>query len=139
MRGRHKGALLSALLALSLTGLAQADTLLIEKVRAGDMSGVQRPPRGMSMADVETYYGSPERRYQAVGDPPITRWDYPALSVYFDGDKVVHSVVRTPDHTAQLCLEIALERSTIEPRRIRVLHQAGGGRQRSRHAHADTA
>ena len=97
MKGRRKGALLSAIFALSVVAATQAETLLIEKMRADEISAVQRPPRGMTMADVETYYGSPERRHAPVGDPPITRWDYPRLSVYFDGDRVVHSVVRTPD------------------------------------------
>ena len=36
---------------------------------------------------------------QAVGgasaqQPPITRWDYPSFSVYFEHDKVIHAVAK---------------------------------------------
>jgi hypothetical protein len=30
----------------------------------------------------------------AVEQPPITRWDYPAFSVYFEHDRVIHAVAR---------------------------------------------
>jgi hypothetical protein len=30
-----------------------------------------------------------------VGAPPITRWDYPNFSVFFEGDRVIHAVVTT--------------------------------------------
>jgi hypothetical protein len=28
-----------------------------------------------------------------VGDPPITRWVYDRFTVYFENDRVIHSVV----------------------------------------------
>jgi hypothetical protein len=28
-----------------------------------------------------------------VGEPPISRWDYPAYSVFFEGPFVIHTVV----------------------------------------------
>jgi hypothetical protein len=27
-----------------------------------------------------------------VGKPPITRWDYPGFSVFFEGDRVIDTV-----------------------------------------------
>ena len=33
---------------------------------------------------------------QPVGQPPITRWDYPEYRLYFEYDHVLHAVV--PDH-----------------------------------------
>jgi hypothetical protein len=55
------------------------------------------PNRGASMAQVETRFGAPTVRHAAVGDPPITRWDYPQFSVFFEHDKVLHAViVRSP-------------------------------------------
>ena len=53
----------------------------------------------MSMTAVESAYGAPSQRHAAVGGdlpqhPPITRWDYPAFSVYFEHDRVVHAVAR---------------------------------------------
>ena len=54
---------------------------------------------GMSMTAVESSYGAPSQRHAAVGgsiaeQPPITRWDYPAFSVYFENDRVIHAVAR---------------------------------------------
>ena len=51
------------------------------------------PARGMSMAEVEARFGAPAERFAAVGQPPITRWVYPAFVVYFEYQTVVHSVV----------------------------------------------
>lgn len=56
---------------------------------------VDHPERGMKMSVVEGRYGAPATRYPAVGQPPITRWDYPGFVVYFEGDLVLHAVVVT--------------------------------------------
>jgi len=51
------------------------------------------PPPGSTMTTVEASLGAPTQRHGPVGDPPITRWDYPGLAVFFEYDKVLHSVV----------------------------------------------
>jgi hypothetical protein len=57
------------------------------------------PMRGATMAQVESRFGTPAQRHAAVGQPPITRWDYSQFSVFFEHDKVLHAViVRTPGH-----------------------------------------
>jgi len=48
----------------------------------------------MSMDRVEAVYGKPANRREAVGDPPITRWEYPGFVVYFEHHLVIHSVAR---------------------------------------------
>jgi hypothetical protein len=59
------------------------------------MPGAQdRPSRGMAMSQVEARYGAPATRSEAVGQPPITRWDYPGMIVYFEHGHVVHAVLR---------------------------------------------
>lgn len=50
------------------------------------------PHHGLSMNDVERQYGNPHRRHPAVGQPPITRWDYDGFSVFFEHRTVLHSV-----------------------------------------------
>lgn len=55
-------------------------------------STANRPARGMSMEKVEAVYGAPSRREPAVGEPPITRWEYPGFVVYFEHQYVIHSV-----------------------------------------------
>jgi len=41
---------------------------------------------------VEKQFGPPTTRHPTVGKPPITRWDYPNFSVFFEGDRVIDSV-----------------------------------------------
>lgn len=51
------------------------------------------PTRGMDMDNVRNVFGEPSQQHAAVGEPPITRWDYDGFSVFFEHDKVIHSVV----------------------------------------------
>ena len=52
------------------------------------------PVRGMNMANVEHIFGAPIEKYDAVGKPPITRWDYPDYVVYFEYNMVLHTVMK---------------------------------------------
>jgi hypothetical protein len=73
-----------------------ADTLLIEAIAdspANDAQGVPRPDRGMSMEGVTARFGEPSRVHPAVGNPPITRWDYADYSVFFEYRHVLTSVI----------------------------------------------
>ena len=54
---------------------------------------IKRPSNGMSKADVESRYGAPENRKAAVGEPPISIWKYRNYSVYFEYDRVIHTVL----------------------------------------------
>ncbi len=51
----------------------------------------RRLPAARRMAQVERQFGAPTERFAAVGQPPITRWVYPAI-VFFEYDHVVHAV-----------------------------------------------
>jgi hypothetical protein len=84
--------LLSALVAFALSGAALADEL--KTPPAPEASG-DRPTRGMSMEKVEATFGAPSNRASAVGEPPITRWEYPGFVVYFEHHLVIHSVARS--------------------------------------------
>jgi hypothetical protein len=84
---------------LLLASAAHADTLLIDGIDVDKQSVDTRPKPGMSMTAVESAYGAPAQRHAAVGgaiteQPPITRWDYPSFSVYFENDRVIHAVAR---------------------------------------------
>ena len=83
--------LFSAIAALALSSAAGAETLTTP--HAPSESG-DRPSRGMSMEKVEATYGAPANRVAPVGDPPITRWEYPGFVVYFEHHLVVHTVAR---------------------------------------------
>lgn len=82
--------ILGILLALTLQPIA-ADVLLIDEVRQSER--MQLPVNGQTKADVKVEYGAPAKQYAAVGDPPITRWDYDKYSVYFEYDLVLFSVL----------------------------------------------
>ena len=83
---------------LAPAGAALAETLVMnDQVQVRD-TDVQRPHRGATMSSVEKQFGAPAERHAAVGgatgaQPPITRWDYPHFSVFFEKDRVVHTVV----------------------------------------------
>ncbi len=80
-----------ALLVIFSAGMVRADTLLIETIENG--AEIVTPARGMTMAEVETQLGAPDKRLDAVGDPPITRWVYPDFIIYFEYDRVIHTVI----------------------------------------------
>lgn len=88
---------LIALLCLAPAGAAVADTLVVnDQVQVRD-SAIDRPTRGSTMQAVEQHFGPPAQRHATVGGgaparPPITRWDYPSFSVFFERDRVIHSV-----------------------------------------------
>ncbi len=50
------------------------------------------PARGMTMDRVESAYGQPRVKQSAVGEPPITRWEYDGFVVYFEYQHVIHAV-----------------------------------------------
>lgn len=89
--------LFAALTVLQMAATAQADTLLIERRSAAD--NIQHPDRGMSMSAVEVQFGPPLHRVGPIGEPPITRWVYADITVYFENDHVISSVINqsTPD------------------------------------------
>lgn len=86
-------ALVAALIGCAISGPAAAETVVIDGHVQLEQSSITHPSRGTTMREVEARFGAPERRYPAVGKPPITRWDYPAFSVYFEYNRVVHAVV----------------------------------------------
>lgn len=81
--------------ALLLPLSAGADVLIGERLRGDDVrAGEDVPRRGATPDRVEERFGEPENRRDPVGDPPISRWDYPEFSVYFESDRVLHAVRR---------------------------------------------
>lgn len=71
-----------------------ADELRIPLGQQGQVDESLLPQRGISMDRVRAAWGEPRLIHDAVGQPPITRWDYPGFSVYFEYRHVVHAVVR---------------------------------------------
>lgn len=86
--------LLIGLTLAAAAGLANADTLLLDGVEMDSQTATSRPGRGTAMERVESTYGTPAERFPAIGEPPITRWEYPGFTVYFEHNLVIHTVVR---------------------------------------------
>lgn len=76
---------------LFFSTLASGDVLLIEPVR--ESANMDLPVNGMSMAEVESRYGTPGSKVSPVGNPPITRWVYDRWSVFFEYDAVLYTVL----------------------------------------------
>lgn len=57
---------------------------------------VTLPGRGMKKEDVEKRFGAPIEKIEAVGKPPISRWIYQDFTVFFEGDYVLHAVLKEP-------------------------------------------
>jgi hypothetical protein len=96
--------LLALLLSLAPAGAALAETLVVDDQVQVRESSVDRPERGSTMNAVEKKFGAPAQKHAAVGgcgaadtapcrQPPITRWDYPGFSVFFERDRVIDAVV----------------------------------------------
>ena len=83
--------LLFLALGVAAIGPASADVLLMEGIQSAPV--IQTPRNGASMAQVRQQYGNPLEEQPAVGEPPITRWEYDGYSVFFEHDLVLHSVV----------------------------------------------
>lgn len=86
---------LSILVALSIASLGTASAQNLDMSRANqsqtfNQSG--KPTRGMSQASVRASFGEPTSAVAAIGDPPISRWVYADFVVFFEYDKVIHSV-----------------------------------------------
>lgn len=73
---------------------ALADEIATPAAGSAATSPTNTPSRGATMGKVEAAFGAPTQRAPAVGLPPITRWDYPGFVVFFENDRVIHSVVR---------------------------------------------
>ncbi len=68
-----------------------------------DMSGAEgsvtfdqagKPTRGMSQESVQANFGAPQSTVAAIGDPPISRWEYADFVVFFEHKLVIHSVTK---------------------------------------------
>jgi hypothetical protein len=94
MTHRLIGSLYVVFLTLLPASAGLADTLLVSGLNEAQATAGKRPTRGMSMQKVAAAWGEPANKSEAVGKPPITRWDYAGFSVYFEYDHVIHAVMK---------------------------------------------
>jgi hypothetical protein len=80
------------LCALAAAGAAMAETIVVDDQVQVRETSVEKPKRGITMTQVEAKFGAPVTKHDAVGQPPITRWDYAGFSVFFEHDRVIDAV-----------------------------------------------
>jgi hypothetical protein len=83
----------AAALVMLYSGAVRSETIAIGDALSVRPSDLPRPSRGMTMTAVEAKFGAPQQRQAAVGEPPISRWDYQGFTVFFERDRVIHAVV----------------------------------------------
>ena len=60
-----------------------------------EQSGIDLPRTGMSKQMVLDHYGEPQSQHGPTGEPPISYWEYPKYTVYFEYSHVIHSVLKS--------------------------------------------
>jgi len=94
---KHRSLILAfGVAAFAAGSVAHAEVLLMDRVK--QEQGMNSPPRGMTMAQVEARFGAPSSKEDPRGGdtslhPVINRWVYPEYTVYFERDRVINSVM----------------------------------------------
>lgn len=90
---RHCTLALGLSLGLGLSSVALADRVEIPVGQQGGTPSSEALPRnGTTQEQVESRFGAPQERRAAVGDPPISSWVYEDYVIYFEHDRVLHTV-----------------------------------------------
>jgi len=85
--------------ATGVLGLVAASTIMVStqavaqnRAFVAEEKKRNLPARGQSQTRVLRQFGEPSSRVAAVGDPPISRWNYPSFIVYFEYSHVITTV-----------------------------------------------
>lgn len=87
-----QGLFWSLLVTLSIP--AAAETVRIPVGEQSAIATANKPRTGITKTKVEADFGEPLVKNGAVGDPPISSWEYADFIVYFEYDHVIHSVAK---------------------------------------------
>ena len=85
--------LFSALISLPLATIAEQVVIPVGQQSAQNQA-IEKPGRGISKDRVRAKFGEPLSMKPAVGEPPISSWEYPEFQVYFEYEHVLHSVLK---------------------------------------------
>lgn len=87
-----------AILSLSSAVIAEQVVIPVGQQSAGNQA-IEKPDRGISKDRVRAKFGEPLNMKPAVGEPPISSWEYPEFQVYFEYEHVLHSVLKRVEST----------------------------------------
>jgi|TARA_R110000822_G_scaffold59736_9_gene148879 hypothetical protein len=62
--------------------------------QAAEKQSIERPTQGITKDLVQKRFGEPLEWNDPVGDPPISSWEYQDFVVFFEHDRVLHSVLK---------------------------------------------
>ena len=114
--------LMIGLSSLGYTASSYAEVLQLPT--APKSLSVTLPGRGMSMTEVIEKFGEPTSKEAEVGEPPITRWNYPNFKVIFEYQYVIHSL--TTNKPMGLMQEPPVMESKDQGNPASEMHQNGG-------------
>ncbi|WP_404362057.1 hypothetical protein [Marinobacter sp.] len=86
--------LLTASLPLTTLASEQNPRQALPVAQSSERASLELPRRGQTKEAVAEKLGRPEGIKGPVGEPPITAWFYEGFVVYFEHDRVIHSVVK---------------------------------------------
>ena len=95
MKKRTLQALCAATFLLAPLGTALAEEIRMSVKNQAQQSLQQDLPRnGLSESSVKNGWGQPQSVTGPVGEPPIYQWHYQNFIVFFESNRVIHSVLR---------------------------------------------
>ncbi len=83
-------------LSLSTLGLASTTANLAVSQPTPPTEAMTLPSSGTNMQQVASVFGQPAEKLPSIGKPPITTWRYADFNVYFENQRVLHSVRFVP-------------------------------------------
>ena len=83
----------TALIACTICLSTASSIVLADNGIYRDRADISVPESGMTMEQVKAKYGAADSALPSVGNPPITRWEYDGFTVYFEYQRVIHSVI----------------------------------------------
>lgn len=86
--------ILACCLVVAPVASVDADTVAIPVGQQAGKNVGNVPRSGMKKTSVVQYFGNPIDQQGPIGDPPISTWVYNGFTVYFEYDRVIHSVIQ---------------------------------------------
>ena len=77
----------------SMSAFGTAEVVKVPVSKQKQSQSLTIPPSGITMVEVENSLGRPLIKNKPVGKPPIARWNYGEFTVYFEYDRVLHTVI----------------------------------------------
>ncbi|MDX1457857.1 MAG: hypothetical protein R3276_09720 [Marinobacter sp.] len=88
------GLAIALTLSAPIANSANAEEVRVPVMNQADRSSSRLPRTGQSQESVRATFGAPQQMSGPVGEPPISQWQYPEFTVYFEYDHVIHTVLK---------------------------------------------